>query len=312
MRRANHLAGYLQHIRSGLRPSRRSPGLTAVATVTLAIGIGANTAIFSVINAVMLRMLPVESPEQLVQVGFQGKHSGESFIGESFSYPLFKELLQYNRVFTDISAFDYWDSLDAHPANPGSSSEPVKGQMVSVNFFSLLGVKAVIGRTFAPDEDNGAGGHPVAVISYALWNRMFARDPAVLGKKLVIEATPFIIVGVAPSHFGGVNTGQTCDFWVTVSMQPQVLPGGNRLVQSDTNWLSLMARLKPGVSIETARAGLELVYQQAQRELDLSHWSDQDRQDFLTHHIVLLPASSGANFLRKEFSRPLFLLMGMV
>ena len=303
---------FIQDVRYGARQLRRSPGFTAVAVLTLALGIGANTAIFSVINAVMLRMLPVESPEQLVQVGFQGKHSGDSFVGESFPYPLFKELRQYNQVFTDISAFDYWDLLDARLAGPGSTGEPVKGQMVSVNFFSLLGVKAVIGRTFAPDEDNGAGAHPVAVISYALWNRMFARDPAVLGKKLVIEATPFIIVGVAPSHFGGVNTGQTCDFWVTVSMQPQVLPGGNRLVQIDTNWLSLMARLKPGVSPETARAGLDLVYQQAQQEHDASHWSEQDRQDFFTHHIVLLPASRGANFLRKEFSRPLFLLMGMV
>src|SRR5438067_4927792 len=183
MRRVNYLEDFLQDLRYGLRQLRRSPGFTNVAMLTLALGIGVNTAIFSVINAVMLRMLPVESPEQLVQVGFQGKHSGESFVGESFPYPLFKELRQYNQVFTDISAFDYWDSLDAHPASPGSTSEPVKAQMVSVNFFSVLGLKAVIGRTFAPDEDNGVGAHPVAVISYALWTRMFARDPAVLGKK---------------------------------------------------------------------------------------------------------------------------------
>src|SRR5437870_7793995 len=129
MRRVNYLEDFLQDVRYGLRQLRRSPGFTAVATLTLALGIGANTAIFSVVDAVMLRMLPVESPEQLVQVGFQGKRSGESFVGESFPYPLFKELRQYNQVFTDISAFDYWDLLDARLAGPGSTGEPVKGPM---------------------------------------------------------------------------------------------------------------------------------------------------------------------------------------
>src|SRR5437870_10020708 len=126
MRRVNYLEDFLQDIRYGLRQLRRSPGFTAVAALTLALGIGVNTAIFSVINAVMLRMLPVQDAEQLVQLGFQGKHSGESFVGESFSYPLFKELRRQNQVFTDIAAFDYWNSLDAHAANPGSTSEPVK------------------------------------------------------------------------------------------------------------------------------------------------------------------------------------------
>src|SRR5437870_1998506 len=126
MRRVNYLEDFLQDIRYGIRQLRRSPGFTAVAALTLALGIGVNTAIFSVINAVMLRMLPVQDAEQLVQLGFQGKHSGESFVGESFSYPLFKELRRQNQVFTDIAAFDYWNSLDAHAANPGSTSEPVK------------------------------------------------------------------------------------------------------------------------------------------------------------------------------------------
>ena len=313
MRRVNYIEGFLQDVRYGLRQLRSNPGFTAVTVITLALGIGANTAIFSVINAVMLRMLPVQEPERLVQIGFQGKHRGESFVGESFSYPLFKELRQHNQVFTDVSAFDYWDSFDAHLANPGSgaASEPIQGQLVSANFFSLVGVNAIIGRTFGADEDTGAGAHPVTVISYGLWTRRFAQDPAVLGNKLTIEGTPFTIIGVAPFHFDGVNPGQTCDFWVPVTMQPQVVPGLS-LTDGDTNWLSLMARLKPGVSVEAARANLDLVYQRSQREHGISHWSEQDRQDFFTHHIVLLPAARGANYLREEFSRPLLLLMGMV
>jgi len=305
----------IQDVRYGLRQLRRSPGLTLVITLSLALGIGANTAIFSVINAVMLRLLPVQNPEQLVQVGFQGKHNAQSFVGESFSYPLFQELRRHNQAFTDISAFDYWDSFNAHLSNPGSdaASEPIKGQMVSANFFSLVGVNAVIGRTFAPDEDNGAGAHPVAVISYALWIRMFARDATVLGKRLTIEGRPFSIIGVTPPHFNGVNPGRTCDLWVPITMQPLVAPNEfDLLTSADTNWLSLVARLKPGVSVEQARANLDLVYQQSQRERDISKWSDQDRRDFFTHHIVLLPAARGTDYLRREFSRPLFLLMGMV
>jgi len=303
----------IQDLRYGLRFLGKSPGFTAVAVVTLALGIGANTAVFSVVNAVMLRMLPVQEPDRLVQIGFQGKHGGESFVGESFSYPLFKELRQHNRVFTDMSAFDYWDSFDGHLANSDSAAVggAIKGQVVSANFFSLVGVNAAIGRTFAPDEENGAGAHPVAVISYALWTRLFARDPLVLGKKVTVEGTPFTIIGVAPAHFSGVNPGRPYDFWVPVAMQPQLIPGGS-LTDIDTNWLSLMARLKPGVSVEQARASLDVPYQQIQRQHDVSKWSDQDRQDFFTHHIVLLPAARGANYLRKEFSRPLFLLMGMV
>lgn len=303
----------VQDLRYGLRQLQRAPGLTAVIVLSLALGIGANTAIFSVINAVMLRMLPVQEPERLAQIGFTGKHSGESFVGESFSYPMFKELRQQNQVFTDISAFDYWDSFDAYPENAGSggTGEPVKGQLVSANFFSLLGVNALIGRTFAPDEETGAGAHPVAVISYASWNRLFARDPAVLGKKLRIEDIPFTIIGVAPAHFSGVNPGRACDVWVLVSMQPQIVPGLS-LAGSDVNWLTLMARLKPGVSMAQARAGLDLVYQQTQRQHHLSKWSEQEREDFFTRRIVLLPAAHGTDYLRNDFKQPLFLLMGMV
>ena len=305
----------LQDLRYGFRQLGRAPGLTAVIVLSLALGIGANTAIFSVINAAMLRMLPVQNPGQLVQIGFQGRHGGESFVGESFSYPLFKELREHNQVFSDISAFNYWDSFDAYPVNSGSggSGQAVKGQLVSANFFSLLGVNAVIGRTFAPDEDNGAGAHPVAVISYALWSRLFARGPAVVGKKLGIEDTTFTIIGVAPAHFSGVNPGRNCEVWVPISMQPLVAPSEFDLLTSkDTNWLSLMARLKPSVSPEQARAGLDVPYQRLLHQHDVSDWSEQDRQDFFTHHIVLLPAAQGTNYLRKEFSRPLFLLTGMV
>ena len=301
-----------QDVRYGLRVLRNSPAFTVVAVLTLALGIGANTAIFSVINAVMLRMLPVQEPEQLVQVAFQGQHGAESFVGESFSYPLYQELRQNNKVFTDLSAFDYWDSFDARWANRGDEGgrASIKGQLVSANFFSLLGVNAIIGRTFARDEDNGA--HPVAVISYALWTRDFARDPGVLGKRVDVDGVLLTIIGVAPRYFGGVNPGRTCDLWAPAGMQPQLIGGEfGYLTDLAVNWLTLVGRLKPGVPVEQARANLDLVFQQAQHRQG-QFLSDVQRRDFFTHRIVLLPAARGTDYLRKEFRQPLVLLMGMV
>jgi predicted permease len=304
-----------QDVRFGLLMLRKNPGFTAVAVLTLALGIGANTAIFSLINSVMLRMLPVHEPERLVQVAFAGKHSGESFVGESFSYPLFKDLRERNQVFSDMAAFDFWDSFEARRAESGSSAsgEPAKGQLVSANFFSVLGVNAILGRTFVPDEDRTAGSQPVAVISYGLWMRAFARDPQVVGKKLLVEGTPLTVIGVTPPHFSGANPGQTNDLWALVTMQAQLIPGGHlSLTDPSTNWVSLIARLKPGISAEQARAGLDLLYQHLQRQRDVSNWSEQDRRDFFTHRIVLVGAAHGADYLRKELRQPLLLLMAMV
>ncbi|HEV2424503.1 MAG TPA: ABC transporter permease [Terriglobia bacterium] len=304
-----------QDIRYGLHMLRNSPGFTAVAVLTLALGIGANTAIFSVINAVMLRMLPVQEPERLVQIGFQGRHGAESFVGESFSYAVFKELRERNQAFTDISGFDYWDSFDARLAGTesGGTGQPIKGQLVSANFFSLLGVDPMIGRTFAPDADTRGGDHSVAVIIYALWTRTFARDPGVLGRKVTVDRTPLTIIGVAPKYFGGVNPGRTCDLWALVSMEPQLIGGEfGYLTDPNVDWLTLLGRLKPGVSVEQARANLDVLFQQSQRQQDLSGLSAAARGDFLTHRIVLLPAARGTDYLRKEFQQPLSLLMGMV
>ena len=262
----------------------------------------------------MLQMLPVHDPERLVQVAPQGKRSGQSSVSESFSYPLFEKFRQHNQALAGILAFSsYRGSLEVHLGNrdSGATNESLKAELVSANFFSLLGVNAMIGRTFTPDEDNGPGAHPDAVISYALWTRLFGRDAAVLGKKVSIGHTPFTIVGVAPAHFSGVRPGRACDLWVPVSMQPQVEKGLS-LTDNTIDWLDLIGRLKSGVSMEQARAGMDLTYQQMKRQQDASTRSDQDPQGFVSGHIVLSPAAHGTDYLRKEFKHPLFLLMGMV
>ena len=305
----------LQDFLYALRGFIRNPGFALVALMTLALGIGANTAVFSVVDAVMLRALPVRDPGQLVQVAFQGKHDATSFVGESFSFPLFNELRNENHVFADLAAFDSWDSFEAQSANNGSATpgESIKGQLVSANFFSMLGVEAMMGRTFAADEDSASGGHPVAVISYPTWENDFRRDPHVIGKKLLVKGTPLTIVGVAPLHFSGVNPGKSFGVWIPSTMAAQVLSGHRTsLTDANNNWLSMIGRLRSDSSDTQASQQLDALYQQVQRERDIANWSPQEKRDFFTHHIVLLPAARGADYLRREFNRPLWILMGMV
>jgi predicted permease len=294
-----------QDLRYALRQLRRSPGLTAVITLSLALGIGANTAIFGVINAVMLRMLPVQNPERLVQIAYQGQRSNQAFVAEGFSYPLFKELRKRNQVFTGMAAALPWGIAE-------SGAEPAKwaGQLVSANFFSVLGVNAVVGRFFAADEDTGS--HPVVVISYALWTRAFGRDPGAIGRKMRLGDMPFTIIGVAPAHFSGLDPGRPCDLWVPITMQPQVNDGCECGFLTRMPWLNVVGRLRPRISHEQARADVDVLFQQIQHREDISSLSETQRKDFFTQRIVVLPAARGTDYLRAEFSRPLFLLMGMV
>jgi predicted permease len=314
-RGVNLVETLIQDVRYAVRGFNRNRGFTLVAVLTLALGVGANSAVFSVINAVMLRALPVWEPQQLMQVAFRGKHDATLFVGESFSYPLFSEFRRNRQSFSDLAAFDSWDSFEAQPADTGSGAggAPIKGQLVSANFFSMLGVNAAVGRTFAPEEEIGDGAHPVAVISYAVWKHDFARDPQVVGRKLLVRGTPLTVIGVAPLHFSGVNPGKNFGVWIPLTMEAQVL-SGNRysLTDAGSNWLSVMGRLESDVSATQAAERLDALYQQVQRERDISRWSPQEQRDFFAHHIVLLPAASGADYLRKEFSRPLWILMGMV
>jgi predicted permease len=305
---------FVQDVHYAFRGFGRNFGFVSVAVMTLALGVGANTAVFSVINAVMLRTLPVHDPARLVQVAFQGKHDAASFVGESFSYPLYRELRKDSQAFSELSAFDSWDSFEAQPADygPDTPGEPLKGQLVSANFFSMLGLRPSVGRTFAAGEESGADG-AVAVISHDAWEREFALSPDVIGKKLVARGSQLTIIGVAPKHFSGVNPGKSYGVWIPLAMASQVLSGGHTsLSDMSTNWLSLMGRLSPGVSAGRARQSLDAVYQQLQKERDISEWPAQEQRDFYSHRIVLLPAANGADYLRKEFSRPLSLLMGMV
>ena len=307
----------VQDVRYGLRQLRRNPGMTAVAILTLALGIGANTAIFSLIDAVMLRMLPVKDPQQLVLLSSEktkaGPGPGYSGYGISLSYFGFQRLRRQSEVFSSVIGFvplgftseSVAVNIDGQPSLAG-------GEMVSGNYFSGLGVPAILGRLFTEEDEDRA--NRVTVLSYRYWTRKFGRDSAIIGKNIILGGQPYTVVGVTPPEFFGVEPGRAPDFWVPLAEEPGLTPWG---VQPNSGqspftdkqwwWLMIMGRLKPGVSQEQARAAMEVWLRQTLTG-DLA-LSPKDAQAFV---MKLEPASGGLESLRERFSQPLLILMGAV
>jgi predicted permease len=309
------MATLLQDIRFGARMLSKSPGFTAVAVLTLALGIGANTAIFSLLNAVMLRKLPVENPDQLVLLG-GGRSAGstEDFAdAELYSYPFYRDFRRSNEVFSDVCAALSLVFGKMHGAVAGSATlEPMDVQLVSGTYFSMLGVRPVLGREFSEAEDEPTGAHPVAVASYSWWKRRFARDPSIVGKTVTLGATVYTIVGVAPPEFSGTTVGQSPDLWIPLSMEKQVSPGWNGLDDKSFQSLYILGRLKPGVSVARAQASVNVLARQIWTAHAGATLTKQQRDDLEHTQITLTPAARGLPRLRFEFSLPLQILMAVV
>jgi len=293
-----------QDLRYGARMLLKHKGFTTVAVLTLALGIGANTAIFSLIDAVLLKLLPVKEPEQLVLLSYLGERGP----GDNFPYGNYLRFRDHNKSFSGTLAY--------HPlrltVNLDGQPEPaVSGQLVTGNYYAVLGVNASLGRPMLPDDDRLAGGHPVCVISDNYWSRRFARNPSVVGKTIDLSGSPFTIIGVTPPEFFGLEVGTVADISVPMTMQRQVMPG----VTGDRVQYRVMGRLKPGVTIEQAHADLSLLYQQILGDL-AARFGDTIRakgaQHLLERKLALTPGSQGLSVLRQQFSQPLFILMTVV
>ena len=308
-----------QDLKYGLRMLTKSPGFTAVAILTLALGIGANTAIFSLIDAVILKSLPVKDAQQLVLFKWDTKlpHPSTSQTGAdqdlSFSYPAFDELRRGNTTLSSVFA---WVPLGFDPQNTtvGINGEPTlaNGMMVTGEYFSGLGVEPILGRTInAQDEDTGAP--RVAVISYGYWSREFAQDPHVVGINVTLNSIPATIIGVMPPSFYGVDPQAAPDLWVAMWDNPKLRPWGFDPYQSPSvftarKWIAIniMGRLKPGVKIAQATASLDAVY----RRFETEEWTPPKNGDY--SHLSLGAASRGLDYLRSSYSNPLYILMGAV
>jgi predicted permease len=297
-------------IRHTARALRKAPGFTAVVVLTLALGIGANTAIFSLMDQVLLRSLPVKEPSRLVLLDGPGAFRGRTMNAQTFSYPMYTDFRDRTQVFSGLLArYPTRMTLAWH-----GQSENVDGDLVSGNYFDVLGVRPAIGRVFNASDDRVPGAHPIVVISYGYWQRRFGGDPAILNQSVTVNGHPMTIVGVTGPGFSGVKVGTSSDVMVPLMMKPQMTPTWNDLDNRRSRWLTVIGRLAPGVSLEQASSQMNVIYRQINEQeiTEIKDVSPSFRQRFTTKHLDLLPGGRGLSDLRAQFSTPLTVLMGMV
>lgn len=290
-------------VRYAGRTLRKSPAFSAVAILTLALGIGANTAIFTVINAVMLRQLPVEHPDELISLATVYPDNVEPV----FSYAAYRQFAVDAAHVADAIAAS---SVRRDAVTIDGPPEPIDHKWVSGNYFTTLGVPAAVGRTLLASDDRLPPGEPVAVLSDAYWARRFGRDRSVVGRTFRFKATTFTIVGVASRGFSSDTVGEAPDIWMPQTSQPDApsyLWRGH-----STTWLAILARLRPGVTLAQARAGLEPVYDRIRDEVARGTDSSEFRKSVLESRLVVSKASGGSSRLRGPLSAPLLILMGFV
>lgn len=306
----------LPDLRYALRQLRKSPAFAIVAVATLALGIGANTAIFTLLDQALLRELPVNHPEQLVRLKYVGSNTGRisAYGGDShdyFSYPMYKDLRDQNQVFAgmlaniEIGTGVQWNN----------QTDLASGELVSGNYFDVLGVKPALGRLFVPADDAAQNSNPVVVLSFNYWNSHFGADPLVLNQVLYINGHPFTIIGVAAPNFHSAIAGYTPKLFVPMMTKPLVTPGWNDLDNRRSSWLTVAARLKPGVSREQAEAAMTPLWRSI-RATELSEI--KDKTDLFAKHFVqesslqLLDERRGFSPLRDQIQTPLLIVMAMV
>jgi len=310
-------------LRFAFRALRKSPGFTTVAVLTLALGIGANTAIFSVIHSVLLSNLPVKDPQQLVFLTHPDKQGFEIGFGDGdrdfITYPEFQQLERNNQVFSGLLAASNYASripVELQTTDSAANGAPARISVISGSYFPVLGVTPILGRAFGPEVDKLRDANPVAVISYAFWRDRFAGAREVIGRKIRILNTSYEVVGVAPPEFHGETVGANPDIWVPLTMQSEVFPGHDYLSEETqpfrkTEWLHAIGRLKPEVTLAEAKASIEVEFRQMM-EAQTDGMSAQDKRRFLNQHLAVTPGSHGASALRSDFGKPLLILMAVV
>src|SRR5262245_51404359 len=301
--RRRSLGGFMQFwqdLRYGARMLLKKPGLTSIAVLTLALGIGANTAMFSLIDAVLLKALPVKQPEELV------------LLSGGYSYHGLRTLREFDQVSTGLVAYT---SVRLGISIAGQVEPTVIGHLVSGNYFSVLGVHPILGRLLGDDEDRTPGAHPVAVISYGYWQRRFGGNPATIGNSISIAGLPFSIIGVTPPEFFGVEVGSSPDIFAPVMMAPQFIdapPGHNSILEADNYRIfTVFGRLKPGVTLMQAGAGLEEPFRQIRDELARAFAGGKPwvAEGISRERLNVMSFSGGLSQLRRQFSQPRLILM---
>ncbi len=328
---------FLRDLRYAWRGLTRSPIFTIVALLSIALGIGANTAIFTLVNEVLLQSLPVKHPEQLVLFTGPRNHYGNNSGGNMLSFPMYED---FRDNFVDRSGAAALPRVSLPVVDRQTASAPplftgmfarrtaamnvgvngqterVPGELVSGTYFQVLGVGAAAGRLIAPEDDRARGGSMVAVLSYDYWRNRFGGDPAIVGRTLTINNYPFVVIGVSQRGFDGVDIGYVPSVRVPIMMKAQITPNWDDMDNRRSRWVNVFARRKPGISLEQVKAGLQPFFhsllEEEVRQPAFRNASTEMRDRFLKGQLDVLPAAQGRSPIRQQLSQPLWLLMGIV
>jgi predicted permease len=320
MKRVNYLEDLRKDVAYAMRTLLQHKGFVALTLLILALGIGANTAMFTLIDALMLRTLPVPHPEQLITIGDPRRTGGVSQgtpRADLASYPLYADLRDQNRVVTGLYATGRADRLDVlidRPATGGGArssgeAEHPRARFVSGNYFSVLQVPAYVGRTFSADEDRAAGDAPVVVISYSYWQRRFSGDRSAVGRTISINGVPMTIIGVTPPGFFGDLVGQSREIWIPLTMQPVLYPHNPWLSDRTVSWLLLMGRLAPGVTLERARSEIAALERRSMIEHATGAQLGEVERALRDDPVQVGPGAKGFSYFRSTYAAALFTLM---
>jgi predicted permease len=294
---------FAQDTRYALRTLRANPGFAATAVLSLALGIGANTAIFSILNAVMLRSLPVEDPQRLMQLDSPGS-------GDNFTNPIWEQLRDHQQAFSGTLAF----SGDRFDLAAGGESHFAEGLWVSGDFFHVLGVPAMRGRVFTAADDVHGGGHagPVAVISHGFWKYHFASDPDIVGKTIRLNRHPFTIIGVTPPWFKGLDVDTPYDVAIPIGCEPILHTDRSALAARGWWWLRILGRLTPGETPQQAEAKMKALAPEVDRATLPTNWDADGQKQYLQRTFALRPAATGFSNTGSRYRTALFTLMAVV
>jgi predicted permease len=315
----------LHDVRYALRQLRKAPGFTFVCVLTLALGIGANTAIFTLVDAVMLKSLPVAKPSQLYRLGdsnncceMTGSQDNGSFV--LYSYPLYQELHDHTSEFSELAAFQpFLSDLSVRRSHASGAAEPYGGEFVSGNYFKMFGIGVFVGRALTPNDDT-PNAPPVAIMSYRTWQQHYALDPSVIGSTFVINQVPYTVTGIAPpGFFGDTLRSDPPDFWLPLATEPVLDQRDSRLRRSELQWLYLIGRLKPDANVLQAQSHLTVEIQQwvwnrgwesaSPEQRNNKALVEAARREVAQQHIRLTPAGGGVNQMQTDYAVGLRLLM---
>ncbi|HYL63331.1 MAG TPA: ABC transporter permease [Candidatus Methylomirabilis sp.] len=304
------MASFWQDIRYGFRQLRFTPGFTAIAVLTLALGIGANTAIFQLIDAIRLRAIPVKNPETLATVRIADRHWGSGQFSGQYSqltFPMWEQIRQRQEGFSEIAA---WDSNEMNLSN-GGEARYTHVIHITGDFFKVLGTDPLIGRLLGPNDD--APGCPIggANLSYAFWQRNYGGDPSIIGKRISLDGNSFEIAGVTPPAFTGISVGDRFDVAIPVCVEPILNPRNNRLTIRRAWWLASVGRLKPGWTVTRANAQMNAATPAILNETIPSEYDAEATKKYLEYKLGVFSAATGFSSLRRDSETPLYLLLGI-